>query len=312
LGYLIEKGDLCFNNECYCKEDPDEEPVTQIIADTTTLRSETDVDEDWDYKNQDKWPQACNEPNSSPIEIDLDKDGPFEPINSSIKFHNYDAKVSLIAENNGHGVQLYVQGKGLSIPEIEVTSSASDGGSQQTGVFTLARIDLHWAKSEHRIVSSNEPEDGKEPTAIPTFAMEAHLHHFNMRRYEGYDQAVHDEDDGTVSIAVLFKQTANMSHLNHGWDNIFNSMENITEPYEFALLPKDSYLEPFENNLERKYADYIGSETFPPCRHNIRWIVSYCPHHFTVTADQIHKLQKLKDTKGNRIFDNVRNVPTTS
>ena len=35
--------------------------------------------------------------------------------------------------------------------------------------------------------------------------MEAHLHHFNMRRYEGYDQAVQDEDGGTVSIAVLFK-----------------------------------------------------------------------------------------------------------
>ena len=50
-----------------------------------------------------EWPQACNAPNSSPIEIDLDKDGPFERINSSIKFHNYDAKVSLVAENNGHG-----------------------------------------------------------------------------------------------------------------------------------------------------------------------------------------------------------------
>ena len=36
------------------------------------------------------------------------------------------------------------------------------------------------------------------------FSMEAHLHHFNMRRYEGYDQAVEDEDNGTLSIAVLF------------------------------------------------------------------------------------------------------------
>ena len=49
------------------------------------------------------WPQACKEPNSSPIQIDLEKDGPFERVNSSIKFHNYDASVSLIAENNGHG-----------------------------------------------------------------------------------------------------------------------------------------------------------------------------------------------------------------
>ena len=36
------------------------------------------------------------------------------------------------------------------------------------------------------------------------FSLEAHMHHFNMRRYEGYDQAVEDEDGGTLSIAVLF------------------------------------------------------------------------------------------------------------
>ena len=35
--------------------------------------------------------------------------------------------------------------------------------------------------------------------------MEVHLHHFNMRRYEGYDQAVADEDGGTLTIAALFK-----------------------------------------------------------------------------------------------------------
>ena len=50
-----------------------------------------------------EWPEACKEKNSSPIEIDLDKDGPFERINSSMKFYNYDANVSLVAENNGHG-----------------------------------------------------------------------------------------------------------------------------------------------------------------------------------------------------------------
>ena len=37
--------------------------------------------------------------------------------------------------------------------------------------------------------------------------MEAQLHHFNMRRYEGYDQAVDGEDGGTVTIAALFKVT---------------------------------------------------------------------------------------------------------
>ena len=52
LGYLIENGALCFNNECYCKEDQEEQHVTQIITGTTTLTSEMEVDEDWDYQNQ--------------------------------------------------------------------------------------------------------------------------------------------------------------------------------------------------------------------------------------------------------------------
>ena len=35
--------------------------------------------------------------------------------------------------------------------------------------------------------------------------MEAHLHHFDMRRYEGYDQAIADESEGVVTLAALFK-----------------------------------------------------------------------------------------------------------
>ena len=45
----------------------------------------------------------CGQPDSSPIEIDLDKDGPFKRLNSTLKFLNYDANISLIVENNGHG-----------------------------------------------------------------------------------------------------------------------------------------------------------------------------------------------------------------
>ena len=53
-----------------------------------------------------EWPEMfpkCGEPNSSPIEIDLDRDGPFKRLNSTLKFLNYDANISLIAENTGHG-----------------------------------------------------------------------------------------------------------------------------------------------------------------------------------------------------------------
>ena len=58
LGYSTENGALCFNNECYCKEDQDKEPVTQTIdknttpADNTEISTETDAEDDWDYKNQ--------------------------------------------------------------------------------------------------------------------------------------------------------------------------------------------------------------------------------------------------------------------
>ena len=83
-------------------------------------------------------------------------------------------------------------------------------------------------------------------------------------------------------------KTHDMSHMKESaWDKIFDSMENITEPYDFTLLPKDQYLDNFQHHLNVKYADYIGSQTSPPCRHNVRWIVSYCPHGFTVSTDQV-------------------------
>ena len=53
-----------------------------------------------------EWPEMfpkCGEPNSSPIEINLDTDGPFKRLNSTLKFLNYDANISLIVENSGHG-----------------------------------------------------------------------------------------------------------------------------------------------------------------------------------------------------------------
>ena len=35
--------------------------------------------------------------------------------------------------------------------------------------------------------------------------MEAHLQHFDLMRYEGYDQAIADESGGVVTLAALFK-----------------------------------------------------------------------------------------------------------
>ena len=88
-----------------------------------------------------------------------------------------------------------------------------------------------------------------------------------------------------------------MSHMNttneNAWNQIYDHMDNITDPFEFALLPNDRYLSNFPGHLNIKYADYIGSETSPPCRHNIRWIVSYCSHGFSVTMDQVYALIKI-------------------
>ena len=57
-----------------------------------------------------EWPKMfpkCGEPKSSPIEIDLNTDEPFPALNSSLRFRNYDANINLLAENTGHGGDLY-------------------------------------------------------------------------------------------------------------------------------------------------------------------------------------------------------------
>ena len=45
----------------------------------------------------------CGELNSSPIEIDLDREEPFKALNKTVRLINYDANIGLIAENTGHG-----------------------------------------------------------------------------------------------------------------------------------------------------------------------------------------------------------------
>ena len=77
--------------------------------------------------------------------------------------------------------------------------------------------------------------------------------------------------------------------MDNGWNNIFNKLQNMTEPGTQLLLGKEAYLKLFGQHLNVKYADYIGSETSPPCRHGIRWIVSYCPHGLTVTEEQVNQ-----------------------
>ena len=45
----------------------------------------------------------CGELNSSPIQIDLDREEPFNALNKTVQFINYDVNIGLIAENTGHG-----------------------------------------------------------------------------------------------------------------------------------------------------------------------------------------------------------------
>ena len=65
-------------------------------------------------------------------------------------------------------------------------------------------------------------------------------------------------------------------------------MQNVTNPGESILIEKDTYLKMFQKHLNIEYANYIGSETSPPCRSNVRWIVSYCPHCLFVSPEQVN------------------------
>ena len=78
--------------------------------------------------------------------------------------------------------------------------------------------------------------------------------------------------------------------LGNGWKDIFNSMGNITDPGSEFFVGKNSYVQPFEKHLNIEYANYIGSETSPPCRHGVKWIVSYCPHGLVVTSEQVNHI----------------------
>lgn len=263
--YIGHGKGACINNQCYCETDRPH-------------------DVEWGYDDQDGWANKypnCGKPRQSPINLQQNL---LRDLSRKVTLINYRASVSLIVENTGYGVRLYIQSSIL--PAIQLSGVSIGENNDVSGRYVLASIDLHWDTSEHAV--ENRRLD-----------MEMQLNHYKLD-YGTYEEAV-QVPGATLSLGVLFEEDQNTSDLNETIESVLDKIQNPGGAGE--ELPAAPYLEFLDDNLGVMFYSYTGSETQPPC--NLKnWFVARSL--FKVKPDQIKKLQTLVGKDGKPILRNVR------
>ncbi|XP_011257615.1 carbonic anhydrase isoform X2 [Camponotus floridanus] len=164
----------------------------------------------------------------------------------ALKFDRYDFAFSGKLINNGHTIQIKLDGIPIHL----------SGGSLPS-VYVLEQMHFHWS-AEHTVDGVRDP-------------LELHLVHYN-NQYANFSEAMQHED-GIVVVAVLFEVINNSDNqdlmpiletvkLVSNWvGKNTASMRNKLIP--LLLLPKD----------HTTYYRYEGSLTTPGCQESVTWFV---------------------------------------
>ncbi|XP_059088576.1 uncharacterized protein LOC131884732 [Tigriopus californicus] len=282
----------CINNECYCKTKPGVENPTPDTTPMPGIVVPEDDNQNWNYDNQDDWddmfPQCGQSPQIQQSPIDV-TDNLMRDLTRKIYLQDYDAQVSSIIQNTGHGVRLLIQGARL--PVIQVTNDFSIGGvALEKRVFVLAAIDIHWGSSEHAL-------NGQKTDA------EIQFHHFDWAL--NHFQTALNTPGGVLSMAVLLEKSDGVSDLPA---EVFRGLQNTTEPSETGILSDLTKFYWSSELISGTFGVYRGSMTMPPCLPNINWLVS--SHIYRINQKQLDVLKSLKNETGDFMLNTYRDLQT--
>ncbi|KAL3892458.1 hypothetical protein ACJMK2_004661 [Sinanodonta woodiana] len=154
-------------------------------------------------------------------------------------------------ENNGHTIQINLQGKGMSIT-----------GGGLSNVYMAHQFHFHWGKTDKR--GSEHAIDGKY------FPMEMHIVHYN-RKHKNFSQAV-NKKDGLAVLSFFFKVGKNNVNL----DPVIKSFPDIPHRDDHTTIKKLFLRKLLPQKLDG-YFRYHGSLTTPPCYESVTWSIFYNP-----------------------------------
>ncbi|CAB4060322.1 unnamed protein product [Lepeophtheirus salmonis] len=148
--------------------------------------------------------------------------------------------------------------------------------------FSLSHIDLHWPYEEHSIDNIKSGMRTKATTK-DLFLQSWPFHSFlsSITRKTDIDQA-------------LFKALTDLSP---------NDKVGVS-------VKSKSYLKFIQQKMNYNFGNYKGTLTQPPCSKDLLWFVNQpsTDDNYYISTNQLHILQNIRNIKGERIINNVRQV----
>jgi len=241
---------------------------------------------EWDYDHHNgpqtkKWADLCHDgQRQSPINIDV-KATVEDTSLADLAFKGYNQHDQVTVANSHHSVvatgfenwetQPYIEGGGL------------------IGKYNLIGFHLHWGQddtlgSEHQV------------NFVP-FPLEAHFVH--LKDGIALEDAL-NTGDGLAVVGVLFKIDNNdtaLKHLDEAYQETIAVDETRTPQIKLSrMLPAD----------RTSFYRYDGSLTTPGCNEAVIWTVM--KEKVAVTAEQVARLRKHRDTANHEVTHNFRNL----
>ncbi|EYB86183.1 hypothetical protein Y032_0283g1303 [Ancylostoma ceylanicum] len=237
--------------------------------------------EEWGYVDKSAWKKTCKTGKSqSPIDLDISQAilVDWEPL----KFHNYDARGDIVAENNGH-TEL-VQGFQSWTKRPYVT------GGNLKGRYNLQQFHFHW--------DGNDRFGSEHTLAGLHYPLEVHFVHIK----EGLNETnAHHVVGGVAVVAVQF-QIAPKGEALFDLEKVTEATNSSDTKGDVPSYSPGSLLPPDTSTFFR----YTGSLTTPPCSEGVIWTILAYPN--LVTDTQLRILRRHLKEDGSLLIDNWRTV----
>ncbi|XP_040582013.1 carbonic anhydrase 12 [Lepeophtheirus salmonis] len=279
---------ICQDNACYCK-DHNEDIEENVEIDPISPQKI------WSYDAQEEWQEVypmCKGSPQSPMNINS-KD--ISDLKKNMFFKNFDISVSFIAINTGNGVRLLLQSSKhltLTLDSLKSTEKSKN--------FSLSHIDLHWPYEEHSIDN------------IKSGVMEMQLYFFDSRKFCHYEDANKSNNKGSIpsimAISLIFKLHNEKTDIDQA---LFKALTDLSPNNKVGVsVESKSYLKFIQQKMNYNFGNYKGTLTQPPCSKDLLWFVNQpsTDDNYYISTNQLHILQNIRNIKGERIINNVRQV----
>uniref|UniRef100_A0A7I4XTK6 Carbonic anhydrase n=1 Tax=Haemonchus contortus TaxID=6289 RepID=A0A7I4XTK6_HAECO len=249
-----------------------------LTAFVSPLYAEKQVEE-WGYVDKSAWKGICKTGSKqSPIDLDINEAVIVDW--SHLEFHNYDARGSIEAENNGH-TEL-IQGFQTWSKRPYIT------GGNLVGRYYLQQFHFHWDGNDR--FGSEHTLDGLH------YPLEVHFVHIRQDLNESTAQGI---ADGIAVVAVQF-QLATKGEALFNLEKVTEDTHNLESKSGVPSYTPGSLLPPDTSTFFR----YYGSLTTPPCSENVIWTILVQPNY--VSEEQLHILRRHLREDGSLLIDNWR------